>query len=158
MPSKIKKNFNIIQHTLIDQQIADLRAQLPKKSNKNLKTILLYHGLHFSLLGCKTTTRKRTRSCILCYIQHPRDQLYYAIMSVHVHYLRKIQINGLGFDSVFLCGTFGMSIMAKYTWLNKIQLTALVNCSGNPKMISYMSTKSFFFCLTSNLNRLHSIF
>lgn len=89
MPSKIKKNFNIIQHTLIDQQIADLRAQLPKKSNKNLKTILLYHGLHFSLLGCKTTTRKRTRSCILCYIQHPRDQPYYAIMSVHVHYLRK---------------------------------------------------------------------
>lgn len=68
-------------------------------------------------------------------------------MSVHVHYLRKIQINGLGFDSVFLCGTFGMSIMAKYTWLNKIQLTALVNCSGNPKMISYMSTKSFFFLL-----------
>lgn len=115
MPSKIKKNFNIIQHTLIDQHIADLRAQLPKKPNKNLNTILLYHGLHFSLSGCKTTTRKRTRSCILCYIQHPRDQPYYAIMSVHVHYLRKKkQINGLSFDSVFLCGTFGMSIMAKY--------------------------------------------
>lgn len=67
--------------------------------------------------------------------------LYMCITSV------KKQINGLSFDSVFLCGTFGMSIMAKYTWLNKIQLTALVNCSGNPKMISYMSTKSFFFLL-----------
>lgn len=70
-----KKNFNIIQHTLIDQQIADLRAQLPKKSNKSLKTILLYHGLHFSLLGCKTTTRKRTRSCILCYITPSRPAI-----------------------------------------------------------------------------------
>lgn len=115
MPSKIKKIFNIIQHTLIDQQIADLRAQLPKKSNKNLKTILLYHGLHFSLSGCKTTTRKRTRSCILCYTTPSRPAilcnylcLYMCITSV------KKQINGLSFDSVFLCGTFGMSIMAKY--------------------------------------------
>lgn len=52
---------------------------------------------------------------VYCVIQHPRDQPYYAIMSVHVHYLRKKkQINGLSFDSVFLCGTFGMSIKAKY--------------------------------------------
>lgn len=96
----------------------DCRSSSPiteEESSKKLKAISLYQGLHFSLLGCKTTTCIQANTILYIVLNntHETDHimqpcLNVCMTSVKYRYTARILI------LFFLCETLGMRIMAKY--------------------------------------------
>lgn len=65
----------------------DCRSSSPiteEESSKKLKAISLYQGLHFSLLGCKTTTRIQANTIlyIVLNITHKTDHIMQPCLNV----------------------------------------------------------------------------
>lgn len=81
---QIKKNHFCSAHP---NWPTDCRSSSPiteEESSKKLKAISLYQGLHFSLLGCKTTTRMQANTILYIVLNntHETDHIMQPCLNV----------------------------------------------------------------------------